>query len=108
VIQAAVIEAVSVDQAEDFLTIGTELVGEMNLLGQMMKYEQGAVKLDLFDLGFRQGGGEYSFAVGFATDITNMALDHLAVDPAILHLGEIDATPAFDLTDEAHSGSTIH
>jgi hypothetical protein len=30
---------VGIDQAEDFLTIGAELVGEMNLLGQMMKYE---------------------------------------------------------------------
>ena len=35
---------------------------------RMMKYEQGAIKLDLFHLGFRQGSGEYGFAIGFATD----------------------------------------
>src|SRR5438552_8081913 len=35
-----VIEAVGVDQAEDLLAVGTKLLGQMNLLGQMMKYEQ--------------------------------------------------------------------
>ena len=69
---------------------------------RMMKYEQGAIKLDLFHLAFRQGSGEYCFAIGFATDITNMTLDDLAVDPAILHLGEIDAALAFDFADKAH------
>ena len=31
-----------------------------------------------------------------------MTLDDLAVDPAILHLGEIDAALAFDFADKAH------
>src|SRR6266702_4728871 len=95
-VEAAVIEAVGVDQAEDLLAVGTKLLGQMNLLGQMMKYEQGTVQLDLFHL-------------GFAADIADMALDNLALDPTILDLGKIDAAPAFDLANEAHcSVHNIH
>jgi hypothetical protein len=39
-------------------------------------------------------------AVSFAADITNMALDNLAVDPAILNFGKIDAALTFYLADE--------
>ena len=80
----------------------TEPLGQLNLLCKMMQYEKGAVELDLFHLGFGQRCGEDGFAVGLATDITNVALDHFAVDPAILHFREIDAALAFDLSDEAH------
>ena len=108
-VEAAVIEAVGVDQAEDLLAVGTKLLGQMNLLGQMMKYEQGTVQLDLFHLGFGQGCGQDRFAVGFAADIADMALDNLALDPTILDLGKIDAAPAFDLANEAHcSVHNIH
>jgi hypothetical protein len=54
----------------------------MNPLGQMMEYEQGTVQLDLFHLGFGQGCGQDSFTVGFAAEIANVALDHLALDSA--------------------------
>jgi hypothetical protein len=39
VVEAAVIETVGINQAEDFLAVGTELLGQTNSLCQMMEYQ---------------------------------------------------------------------
>jgi hypothetical protein len=62
----------------------------------MMKYEQGAVHLDLLYLRVRQGRGNHGLAVGFATDIANMSLDNFAIDPEILYFCEIDLVTTFN------------
>jgi hypothetical protein len=108
VVEAAIVQAVSVNQAEDFLAVGTELVGQMDLLGEMIEHQEGAIELDLFHLDFGERSGEQSLAIGFATEVANMALDTLALDPLILDFGEINPALAFDAADKAHSVHNVH
>src|SRR3984885_14434558 len=74
----------------------------------MMKYEQGAIHLDLLYLGLGQGCGTPGLAVGFATDIANMSLDHFAIDAEILYFCEIDFVTTFNSANKAHSVHNAH
>src|SRR6202034_4831096 len=74
----------------------------------MMKYEQGAIHLDLLYLRLGQGCGNHSLAVGFATDIANMSLDHFAIDAAILYFCKIDFVTTFNSANKAHSVHIVH
>jgi hypothetical protein len=62
----------------------------------------------LLYLHFGQGGSQKSFAVGFAADIANMALNNFAFHPLIFHFGQIDSAFALDPADETHSDNNVH
>src|SRR5437773_2668561 len=46
--------------------------------------------------------------VGVGDDVTNMALDALALDPLVFDFGQIHSALTFDPADEAHSVYNIH
>ena len=74
----------------------------------MMEDQQRSIEFDLLDFDFGDGSGQQRLAVGFASDITNEPLDDLALNSAVLDLGEVDFVALFDLTYEAHVVFTIH
>ena len=98
----------SIDQTQDFLTVGSQLIGQLNLVGQVMEHQQGTVEFDLFDFDLGQGSGEQGLAIGFAADIAEMPLHALAVDPFVFDFGQVNPAGAPNAPDEAHSGHNIH
>ena len=97
-----------IHQAEDFRAVGIQLVGEADFLGEMVEHQQGAIELDLLDLDLGNRGREQGFAVGFATDITQVALHDLSLHPFIFDFREINAAFTFDPANETHSVHDIH
>lgn len=83
VIQAAVIEAMGVDHAQDFIGVRTELLRQADFLSQMMQDQKRAIKPDLGDVDIRDGSGKNGLTVGLLADITNEALTTF---PLILRL----------------------
>ena len=102
------LRSVSVDQAEDFLAIGTQSFGQGNLLSQMVEHQERTVEFDLVHFDFGKGSGQKSLTIGFTTHITNMALDTLTIDPPILDFRQIHVVLTLDPADEAHSVHSIH
>src|SRR5437762_9189918 len=74
----------------------------------MVEHQQGAIELDLLDLDLGNRGGEQGFAVGFATDITQVALHDLSLHPFIFDFREINAAFTFDPANETHSVYDVH
>jgi len=74
----------------------------------MMEHQKRAIELDLFHLDFGERSGEQGFAIGFATEIADMALDTPALDPLIFDFGEINPALAFNAADKAHSVHNVH
>jgi len=108
VVEAPIIQAVSIDQAEDFLAVVAQLFGQVDFGGQVMQHQQGAIEFDGFDLCLREGSGQDGLAIGFLADIANKTLDDLVADAAILDLGQLDPAAPFELADEAHVVIIIH
>ena len=107
-VEASIVQTVSVDQTEDFLAVASQLVGQLNFVGQVMEHEQGTVEFDLFDFDFGKGSGEQGLAIGFAADIADMALHAFALDPFVFDFGQVNPARAPNAADEAHSGYNIH
>lgn len=107
-VEAPVIQTVRVDHTEDFLAIVSQLFWQLDLAGQVVQHQEGAVKLDGFDFGIGQGGGKHGAAVHFLTDVADEALDDLLPDPAVFDLRQIDAVALFEFPNEAHVVSIIN
>ena len=101
-------DAVGVGQAEQIFSRVTQESGEVELLGDLVQDEQGAVDGDFIDRGAFDGAGEEGFIVDLLADIADVFLDDLAVDPGVLDLGQVDGTAAFDFSYEAHGVYFAH
>jgi hypothetical protein len=102
VVETPIVQTVGIHQTENFLAIGSQLVRQLDFLGQMVQHQQWAIQFDLFHLDLRHRGGQDGASVGFLTDIANESLNHLAADPPVFDLGQIDFPSLFEFTDEAH------
>jgi hypothetical protein len=102
VVQAAIVQAVGVDQAEDFLAVISQLVRQLNFLGQVMQDQQGAIEFHFLDFHVRDRGGENGASIGFLADIANEALHDFVTDALVLDFCQINAAAFAKLPDEAH------
>ena len=106
-VEAPIVQAVRIDQAEDFLAVVPQLFGQLDFGGEVVQHQEWAVEFDGFDLRLREGSGQDGSAIGFLADIANKTLDDLVPDAAILDFGQVDPAAPFELADEAHVVSNI-
>src|ERR1035438_4181756 len=108
VVKAPVVQAVGVHQAEDFLAIGSQEVGQLDFGGQLVEHQERTVQFNLFDLDVGHGGGQDGATIALLAHIADEPLHDLVSNPAAFDLGEIGFVALYDLSYKAHVVATYN